>query len=153
MKGKNAIIHSKQVINEGILNLALGNYETANEYFSEAIQELESEEPPGHNWTKYRPYIWRAAFGQGLSEGLAERGISDQKVSIAGTAAKAKRLYDTFLEFEELSSNPGNYKPLGKAYAELGLEDEGVKVLELSRHTDILNFVKLTYSVEEYLGT
>ncbi len=126
---------SAQAINDGLLDLAFGRYESAEQRFDGVVKDLESR------GTQFRPYLWTAAFGCGLAKGMCER--PEGLRTVPEIAVAAKHLYDTFMTFQRVPSDPERYKSLGYCYAKLGIEDEGMEVLDLSRHDDSLSFYKL----------
>jgi len=68
---------------------------------------------------------------------------------VAEVATAAKNLYATFMDFQKVRSDPARYTSLGRCYAILGIEDEGIEALDLSRHDDTLSFYKLGPTARE----
>ena len=137
MKRKNITEPSQQAIDAGILDIAFGRYESAEQRFEDVVKDLESR------GGRFLPYLHTAAFGQGLAEGMKQRQTATGPRLISEVAATAKNFHEAFESFGKLPTTPEKYKVLGKSYANLGLQDEAMEVLEFSRYSDILTHYKL----------
>ena len=137
MKQKNITKSSQQAIGAGILDIAFGRYESAEQRFGDVVKDLESRSG------RFLPYLHIAAFGQGLAEGMRQRQADKKPRSVAEAAFTAKNFYEAFESFGKLPTTPEKYKTLGRSYAILGLQDEALEVLEFSRRSDILTHYKL----------
>ncbi len=137
MKRKNITKSSQQAIDAGILDISFGRYEPAEQRFEGLVEDLKDR------GDRFKPYLWTAAFGMGLAEGMKHRQTDKRPRSIPEVAAMANNLYEAFLTFSQLPSDQEKYRMLGKSYATLGLESEGLEILDLSRRSDILSFYKL----------
>jgi len=112
-------------------------YESAEQHFSGVVNGSAGRSE------RFKCYVWVAAFGQGLAEGLNERQIVGEPRPISNVAIAAKDLYESFLSFAEMPSTAAKYRTLGKSYAVLRLEDESRQVLDFNFHSDILIYYKL----------
>ncbi len=137
MKRKNITRSSQQDIEAGALDVTFGRYESAVQHFEGLVEDLKDR------GDRFKPYLWTAAFGMGLAEGMKQRQTDKRPRSIPEVATMANNLYEAFLTFSQLPSDQEKYRRLGKSYAMLGLESEGLEILDLGRRSDILSFYKL----------
>lgn len=137
MKRKNVTKSSEQAIDAGILDIAFGRYESAERRFEDVVKEL------GSRRGRFLPYLHMAAFGQGLAEGMNQPKTATGPRPISEVATTAKNFHEAFKAFGELPTTPEKYKMLGKSYANLGLQDEAMQVLEFSRYSDILTHYRV----------
>jgi len=121
----------------GTLDLVLTDYESAEHIFGKIAATLTER------GDRFKPYLWIASFGQGLAQGIRQRKTTIEPKPTSEVAIAAKNLYDVFLSFGKMPSSSAKYRSLGESYAELGLENEGQKVLDIRRSFDILSFYKL----------
>jgi len=137
MKRKNITQWSEQLVSQGILDIVFADYESAEQRFGDVIECLQGRSD------RFKAYVWTSAFGQGLAQGMRERCTSSERRLISEVAVAARNFYEVFVSFREMPSDPERYRTLGKSYAALGLDDEGLEILDLSRHSGILSFYRL----------
>ena len=134
---------SAHAIDTAMLDLVLGKYESAEQRFGDIVNDL------ADRGDRFKKYLWTAAFGCGLADGMGERQTQEEPRSFAEAAGVAKKFYDAFTDFGGKPSGLENYRRFGKTYAALGLDREGLEVLDLSRRSSILNIYQLRRSAKE----
>src|SRR4030042_443829 len=102
MKRKNITRWSEQAIAQGILDIAFARYESAEQCFADVVEELQDR-------ARLKSYLWTAAFGQGLAQGMREWQAPAEPRSVSEVAVAAKNLYEVFLSFREMPSDPARY--------------------------------------------
>jgi hypothetical protein len=159
---KYAYITRKRVTSEYfdrcINDLLKGRYERANQRYNRISEILkEKVENCRTQINTFQNHYWVAGLGQGLSDALVERTGQVQERDISDIAKEAKNFYDAFLLIGEAYPNISvprydAYRNLGRSYVALGLETEGIRLLEQLREPRFRDMCKLRQKVEELAG-
>lgn len=137
MTKKSITQQSQQGMNAGIENISTGRYESARQQFEGVIETIEGSNLYGkHNghYKAHKRYLAAATFGQGFSEGLMERDASPHR-TLDDLASTAKEFHEAANSYR---SQIETHRKIGKGYGSLGLEKEGLKILEESRKMHII---------------
>ncbi|HDY68190.1 MAG TPA: hypothetical protein ENH85_10395 [Candidatus Scalindua sp.] len=144
MKQRNIGKESEKAIKDGIIDLALGKHEEAEQKFKVIVNDLEGRMNSATGYRLFKYQLQIAAFGQGLAEGIKEYEGYDRPRPISEVAVASKNLYNSFMALcRESNIDYEGYEHLGKNYALSGLENEGLMVLERSLDSDIISTFRI----------
>ncbi|MHB9071272.1 MAG: hypothetical protein ACYC54_13010 [Sedimentisphaerales bacterium] len=149
---------TNRIFDKCINELLEGRYESAIKRYdniAEILQERAAS-PYCHRTSNFGPHYLVTGFGKGLAEGLIEKQETVEVRDISDVAKEAKNFYDAFKAIEnaryDRPSGFEAYRTLGKSYVLLGLENEGIGVLERLKQPRIIDIMQLRKKAKELSG-
>jgi len=138
MTKKSITCQSQHGIDSGIYNTKFERYGLAKQQFEEVVTSLSEvlsrdRKKTCHYDNRFLRLRSAAAFGQGLAEGLEQRGTSQSNLDNFGDLVyKIKDFYDVAIGLTEIRAiyEPPNNIKFGKSFVNLGWENYGLSVLD-----------------------
>ena len=152
MTRRNITKETQEAIDEGIMDLLSGRYESAEQRFKNVVDDLKNRVNKPPYGDRVKPYFWTASFGRGLAEGMIEGTTPVTARDISDIAKEANNFYNAYISLGEYGDQDKACRNLGKSYVSLGFEREGIGLLEQLRRPRLLDFARLSSKARELLS-